>query len=71
MIVAILVAIYLCVLFLDFRPLLKQCKSGFKVLYIAMLAVSLSVLMLFELGVDIPSPTMPIERVISALFGVS
>ena len=71
MMIAILLALYVGVLLIDFRPAAKQTAPGLKALYLILLSVSFAVLVLHELGVPVSSPTKPIEQAIQALFGVS
>lgn len=74
MMIAILIVLYLCVLFMDFRSLQKTGALGVKVVYLSMLTISFAALMLSELGVPLPSPAKPIEQAVKAvqsLFGAS
>lgn len=74
MMVAILIVLYLCVLFMDFGSIQKTGTPGVKVVYLSMLAISFAALMLNELGVTLPSPAKPIEqavKTVQSLFGAS
>ena len=70
MMLAIILVLYAVVFLTDFRLSLKNGKLGEKALYLGLMALSFSVLVLNELGVDIPSPAKPIEAAVHALFGI-
>lgn len=71
MILAILCAVYVSVLLLDFRSLAKQLAPGVRVFYLVLLSVSFVILILYELDVPVPSPSKPIEQAIQALLGIA
>jgi hypothetical protein len=70
-IVAILAAVYACVLLFDFRPSHRAGAPGEKALYLSLLAISFVVIVLHDQGVEIPSPTTPIENAVRLIFGIS
>jgi len=71
MMIAIILALYACVLLTDFRPLAKACAPGIKALYLSLMAISFAVLTIHELGGKVPSPSKLIEQLVRTLFGVS
>ncbi|HWS30433.1 MAG TPA: hypothetical protein VN512_10035 [Clostridia bacterium] len=64
---AILFAV--AVLLIDFFPKRKEESVKANVLFLALLSVGLCVLVLYELGVKIPSPAEPINKLVEAVFG--
>ena len=67
---AIVVALYAAVLAFDFRVRLADRPKGAKALYLTLMAVSFFVLMLYALGVNVPSPAKPIQEAVQALFHI-
>ena len=61
--------LYAAVVAFDLLPLKKREKKQ-NAVYIVLLAISFVTLMLFSLGVELPSPSEPIKALVQALFGV-
>jgi len=57
------------VLLIDFFPKRKEEGTKANVLYLVLLSIGLCVLVLHELGVNIPSPAEPIKKLVEAVFG--
>lgn len=68
MIAVIVVVTFLAILAFDLLPEWNSTDTKGKIIYITLLLVSLSVLILYILDVPVPSPTMPITKLIDALF---
>ncbi len=66
----IVAATYAAALAFDFRPRLAESGKGEKILYLAMMLLSLVPLVLNALDVKVPSPAKPIEQAVKALFHV-
>ncbi|MCE5235488.1 MAG: hypothetical protein ABFC62_05530 [Clostridiaceae bacterium] len=54
---------------IDFFPYRKKESAKEKVLFLALLAVGMCVLILHTLGVKVPSPADPIKKLVEAVFG--
>jgi uncharacterized membrane protein len=67
---AIVTALYAAVIVFDFRRHVMKKPKGEKALYLMLMAVSFSVMMLYALGVTVPSPAKPIGQAVEALFHV-
>lgn len=70
MILFIVAAAYAATLAFDFRPRLKGSAKGEKILYLALMTISLVGLVLNALDIPVPSPAKPIEQAVKALFRV-
>ncbi len=69
MILVIVVALYAAVIVLDFLPSRGADARGVRGLYLVLTAVSFAVLVLFALGIQVPSPSEPIREAVTAIFG--
>ena len=68
MIAVIVVVTFLAILAFDLLPEWSAFDTKGKIIYFALMLVSLSVLILYTMNVPVPSPTMPITKLIEALF---
>ena len=67
---AILLALGAGILLFDFRKNLKPCSKLQKAAYLSLLFFGLTILMLVQYGVAIPSPAAPIESIFKPLVGM-
>ena len=67
MLTLIVVLLYAAVVVLDLLPFDKRPKMQ-NAVYCVLLLISFGVLMLFSFGVEIPSPSVPIQSFVQALF---
>ena len=70
MLTAIVVILYAVIVPIDFRLTFKSGGKKEKLVYFGLLAVSLFVLLLYSLGIPVPSPSVPITRVIDSIFHI-
>lgn len=68
MITGIVVVFFLAILALDLRPLWKNMNIKIRIVYCSLLLVSFCVLVLYTINIPIPSPAIPIIKLIDALF---
>ena len=68
MITSIVITLFAVVFLVDYLPLLKRPGEKGKVVYGALMAVSLCVLLLYTFQIPVPSPAEPIRNAIDALF---
>lgn len=57
------------VLLTDFIPYRKEGSKRENVLYLTLLGIGMCVLLLHVLGVKVPSPAEPIQKLVEAVFG--
>jgi len=67
MLTLIVVLLYAAVVVLDLLPFDKRPKMQ-NAVYCALLLISFVVLLLFSFGVEVPSPSGPIQSFVQALF---
>ena len=67
MLTAIVVALFLCVILIDFLPMGKSPLKD-KIIYLFLTAVSFGVLLLYSLDVPLPSPSDGIRNLIESIF---
>ncbi len=72
MLSVIVVLLFAGVVVFDFVPQIKRKVASKKdgAVYIIFLIVSFAVLLLFSFDVKVPSPSVPIMNIVSALFGI-
>jgi hypothetical protein len=70
MIAFILAILYALFIAFDFRLGMKGAKKVEKVFYIAILTLGYGITTALCLGVNLPSPSFPIEQAVRAIFGV-
>jgi hypothetical protein len=67
MLTAIVVALFLCIILMDFLPMGKAPLKE-KIIYLLLTAVSFGILLLYSLDVPLPSPSDGIRNLIDAIF---
>lgn len=67
MLTAIVVALFLCVILMDFLPMGRAPLKD-KIVYLFLTAVSFGVLLLYTLDVPLPSPAEGIRQLIESIF---
>jgi hypothetical protein len=70
MTIAIVAGVFALAFAFDFWPMHSSLRPGEAAVYLTILSVGFAVLMLIQLGVALPSPTIPIVRIIQALTGM-
>lgn len=70
MMLFLVAVVYAAALVCDFCPRLQKGAKGEKILYVALMLVGLVPLVLFTLGVPVPSPAQPIQQAVKAVFRV-
>lgn len=68
MITGIVVVFFLAILALDLRPLWKNMNIKIRIVYCSLLLASFCVLVLYTINIPVPSPAIPIIKLIDALF---
>ncbi len=68
MITGIVVVFFLAILALDLRPIWKNSNVKIRIVYCLLLLTSFCILVLYTFNVPIPSPVIPIIKLIDALF---
>jgi len=66
----IIVLLFIFVYLFDYKPVLMDGNTKEKILHGSIMAISFCILMLHSLGVQIPSPTDSIEKMIHSIFGI-
>jgi hypothetical protein len=69
MLTAIVIVLFACVVLVDFRPM-SGASAKEKIIYLALMALSFGVLLLYSLDIPVPSPAEGIRNVIDAIFHV-
>lgn len=67
MLVFIIIVAHILIIYFDGTPLIKRGKKKEMILYSAMLTVSLVLSVLLSLGVEVPSPAIFIEKLVSTV----
>ena len=70
LIITIVIIIYSGAVLLDFIPIVKSESKKEYLLYLALLAISFTMLILYGFNVKVPGPTNLIMNSIRKLFGV-
>lgn len=65
--VGIVVVLYAVIFLTDFIPYFKTTGTKDKIVYGSFMLVSFVVLILYSLGIKVPSPTTPIKDAIDAI----
>jgi hypothetical protein len=65
---AIVITVYVITLLLDFLPSLREWALKERFVYLAFLAISFCVLILFSLDIKVPGPTGAIRAVVGHVF---
>lgn len=68
MITGIVVIFFLAILALDLRPIWANSNVKIRIVYCSLLLTSFCILVLYTFNVPIPSPAIPIIKLIDALF---
>lgn len=71
MLTVIVILLFVFVYFFDYKPVFKNGKKNEKIVHVSIMAISFVILILFSIGITLPSPTEPIKNVINLLFDVS
>jgi hypothetical protein len=71
MLTVIVLLLFAAVIVFDFVPQAKQgAAKKDKAVYLAIIAVSFIVLLLYSFNITVPSPTGPIQSIVKSLFNV-
>lgn len=62
--------LYTGVLIFDIMPLIKKNSGRFMLIYLPVFLLTLTINVLYGLGVNIPSPADPIKDIVSSIFGL-
>ncbi len=68
--VAICIVLYFAIYLFDLRLLIKKKEKKSLFFYIPIFLITFVINILFELGVDIPSPAGPIKDLVNLIFGL-
>lgn len=70
MLTAIVVFLYAGTVAFDFLPKLKGQPKKNKIVYCALIGISFIVLILYSLGIMVPSPAVPIKNLVKSIFKI-
>lgn len=70
MVIAIIIVVYCLTVIFDLIPIVKNGRKREYMVYIALLAISFTVLILYGLDIKVPGPTDLIVNSIKGLFGI-
>lgn len=70
-VVAIYAALYLFVFIFDIVPQIRAKRKKSLAVYLPVYFFTLTVNVLYGLGVNIPSPAVPIKELVDKIFGLS
>jgi uncharacterized membrane protein len=65
----LVVLMYFIIFLLEGLPLLKDKQKGSLILYFTIFIISFSLMSMITLGVEVPSPSEPIKKVVFILLG--
>ena len=68
--IAICTTVFIIFLLFDLVPLIHQKKWKVIWLYCIMIATAYTIHLLYELGVDVPSPSEPIKNLVLFILGI-
>ena len=68
--IAICILLYLFIVIFEVIPLIKSKKKKTLLIYIPTLLFTLTINILFAMGVNIPSPANPIKDAVTLIFGI-
>lgn len=66
--ITIVIILYLCVIFIDYRRILHQKRKNLSIFYGVVLIITFSIIFLHKLDVEIPSPSLMIKDLIEKIF---
>jgi len=70
LIIPLIILAYGIIGFLDITPLIKESKSKELRIYISMFVIAFVISILLGLGIQLPSPSKPIEKVVEYMLNI-